>query len=127
MNSGRLITGWLILLLATGPAAAAPYHHPGYHQHPLMIAQRDHGGNGGTSLNEAVSQARKRHNGKVLSAETVRVDGRKVHRIKILTQDGRVKRTKIDAGNGKKKSRKAGDGKNGNGKNGNGKKKYRNR
>jgi hypothetical protein len=103
MNRGRLITGWLILLLATGPVAAAPFNHPGYHQHPLLIAQRDYGNNGGTSLNEAVAQARKRHNGKVLSAETINVDGRKVHRIKILTKDGRVKRTTIDAGNGQNK------------------------
>jgi uncharacterized membrane protein YkoI len=111
MNSGRLITGWLILLLATGPVAAAPYHHTAYQQHPLLIAQRDHGGNGGISLDEAVAQARKRYNGKVLSAETVRVDGRKVHRIKILTKDGRVKRITVDAGSGKKKSRKSDNGK----------------
>jgi len=105
MTSGRLITGWLILLLATGPVAAAPFHHSTNHHYPLLIAQRDHGGNGGISLDEAVRQARKRHNGKVLSAETTRVDGRKVHRIKILTQDGRVKRMTIDAGSGKNKNK----------------------
>jgi hypothetical protein len=101
MTSGRLITGWLILLLATGPAAAAPFNHSPYQRYPLLIAQRDHGGNGGVSLDEAVAQARQRYKGKVLSAETTRADGRKVHRIKILTQDGRVKRLTVDAGSGK--------------------------
>ena len=105
MTSGRLITGWLILLLATGPVAAAPYHHPGYHQHPLLIAQRDNSGSGGISLDQAVAQARQRNKGKVLSAETIRVDGRKVYRIKILTKDGRVKRTQIDARTGQTLSR----------------------
>ena len=97
MTNGRLITGVLILLLATGPVLAAPFHHP-----HLLVAQRDHAGNGGITLDEAVAQARRHNKGKVLSAETIHVDGRKVHRIKILTKDGRVKRTQIDAGSGQK-------------------------
>jgi uncharacterized membrane protein YkoI len=35
----------------------------------------------------------------------VRIDGRKVYRIKILTKDGRVKRVHIDARTGKTVSR----------------------
>ena len=98
MTNGRLITGWILLLLATGPVSAAPSHHP-----YLLVAQR---GND-VSLDEAVAQARqKNRKGKVLSAETVRVNGRKVHRIKILTKDGRVKRTQVDAGTGQNKQRK---------------------
>jgi uncharacterized membrane protein YkoI len=101
MTSGRLLTGWLTLLLATllatGPVQAAPHHPP-----RVLIAKNDHGNNGGISKDEAVAKARQRHNGKVLSAETIRVDGRKVYRIKILTKDGRVKRTRIDARTGKK-------------------------
>ena len=50
-----------------------------------------------TSLEEAVSEARERYNGRVLSAETERRDGRESHRIRILTDDGRVKRLNIDA------------------------------
>jgi len=98
MTNGQLIAGWLILLLATGPVAAARPHHP-----YLLVAQRDNG----VSLDEAVAQARRKNKkGKVLSAETVRVNGRKVHRIKVLTRDGRVKRTQVDAGNGQKNKRK---------------------
>jgi len=105
MTSGRLLTGWLILLLAalpaTGPVQSAPHHHPF-----LLLAKNNHGNSGGISLDEAVAQARRQHKGKVLSAETIREDGRKVHRIKILTKDGRVKRVKIDAGSGKKSGKK---------------------
>jgi len=98
MTNGRLIIGWLILLLATGPVAAAPSHDP-----YLRVAQGDNG----ISLDEAVAQERRKNKkAKVLSAETVRVNGRKVHRIKILTKDGRVKRTQVDAGNGQKNKRK---------------------
>ena len=104
MMSRRLLTGVLILLLATlplaGPVSAAP-HYP-----QLLIAKNDHGNNGDVSLDEAVAQARRQHNGKVLAAETVRKDGRKEHRIKILTKDGRVKRTRIDACSEKKQKKK---------------------
>ena len=100
MTRARLITVWLTLLLAAGPVIAAPFHHS-----PLQIAQRDNAGNGGISLDEAVAKARRHNEGKVLSAETIRVDGRKVHRIKILTQDGRVKRTQVDARTGQTTSR----------------------
>jgi len=101
MTYGPLITGLLILLLATGPVLASPFNHP-----HLLVAQRDHADNGSISLNEAVAQARRQNKGKVLSAETVNINGRKVHQIKILTKDGRVKRTRIDAGTGQNKSRK---------------------
>ena len=101
MTSGRLLTGWLILLLAalpaTGTVQSAPHHHP-----LLLLAKNNHGNSGGISLDEAVAKARRHNNGKVLSAETIRDDGRKVYRIKILTKDGRVKRTRIDARTGKK-------------------------
>lgn len=100
MTYGRLGTSWLILLLATGPVPASPFHFP-----PPLIAQRDHAGNGEISLDQAVAQARQQYNGKVLSADTTRVEGRKVYRIKILTKDGRVKRTQIDAGTGRTMSR----------------------
>lgn len=100
MTRARLITVWLTLLLAAGPVIAAPFHH-----FPLQLAQRDNAGNSGISLDEAVAQARQHNKGKVLSAETIRVDGRKVYRIKILTKNGRVKRTQIDARTGQTLSR----------------------
>lgn len=106
MTSGRLISGCLILLLATlpatGPAQAVPHHYP-----HMLIAKNGQNKNaqnknGGISLNQAIAKARQSNKDKVLSAETVQKDGRKIYRIKILTKDGRVKRTRIDARTGKK-------------------------
>ena len=54
-----------------------------------------------TSLDDAVSEARDRYPGRVLSAETRRRDGRDSHRIRILTDDGRVKRLNMDAESGR--------------------------
>lgn len=54
-----------------------------------------------TSLEQAVSEARDRHPGRVLSAETQRRNGRESHNIRILTNDGRVKRLHMDAESGR--------------------------
>ena len=51
-----------------------------------------------TSLDQAVSEARQRYDGRVISAETQRHNGRESHHIRILTNDGRVRRLRIDAG-----------------------------
>lgn len=75
-----LLTLLLSLLLAL-PAAAGPDRRK--------------------SLDEAVSEARDRYNGRVLSAETQRNNGRESHRIRILTNEGRVKRLNIDAESGR--------------------------
>ncbi len=100
MTVVRLLIACLALALVTVPVQAGrPAHFP------ILVAQRDQGNNGGITLDEAVAQARRQYNGKVLSAETVRIDGRKVYRIKILTNDGRVKRTQVDARSGRTVSR----------------------
>jgi uncharacterized iron-regulated membrane protein len=54
-----------------------------------------------TSLEQAVNEARDRYPGRVLSAETERRSGRESHRIRILTNDGRVKRLEMDAESGR--------------------------
>lgn len=51
-----------------------------------------------TSLDQAVAEARERYNGRVLSAQTRRDNGRESYQIRILTEDGRVRRLRIDAG-----------------------------
>jgi hypothetical protein len=99
MTNQRQILCWLAIVLATGPAVVTA--HYAYQGFPLYIAQRGHSDNGATSLDQAVSRARRQTKGQVLSAETIRVDGRKIHRIKVLTTNGRVKRINIDAIPGK--------------------------
>ena len=54
-----------------------------------------------TSLEQAVNEARDRYPGRVLSAETDQRSGRESHRIRILTDDGRVKRLEMDAESGR--------------------------
>ena len=98
MIDGRLIIcGWIILLAAC-PRTAAPFDSG-----DLMnqFAHPSHTENRGISLDEAVSRVRRQSDGRILSAETVRRDGRRVYRIKVLSQDGRVSRVDIDADTGR--------------------------
>ena len=53
-----------------------------------------------TSLDDAVSRIRRQSEGRVLSAETVRKDSREEHRVRIITDDGRVRRYRMDAETG---------------------------
>ena len=57
---------------------------------------------GGVSLDEAVERARDRVGGRVISAETRERDGQRVHNIRLLTKDGKVKRIRIDGNSGKR-------------------------
>ena len=49
------------------------------------------------SLQEAVAQAQKETQGKVLSVQTLNVGKRKVYRIKTITRDGRVRVVQVQA------------------------------
>lgn len=98
MIDGRLIIcGWIILLAAC-PRVAAPFDSG-----DLMnqFAHPSHTESRGISLDEAVSRVRRQSDGRILSAETVRSDGRRVYRIKVLSRDGRVSRVDIDADTGR--------------------------
>lgn len=55
----------------------------------------------GNSLDQAVSEARKRTGGRVLSAETREINGRRTHVIRVLTDDGRVIRLLSDGDGGR--------------------------
>jgi len=52
----------------------------------------------GLSLDEAVKQVKSQRDVRVLSAETVISDGKRMYRIKVLTGDGRVKYIWVDPG-----------------------------
>jgi hypothetical protein len=102
MTDGRLIIGGWIILLAACPRAAAPFDFGDLTNH---FAHPSHSERQGVSLDEAVSRVRRQSDGKILSAETVHVDGRRVHRIKVLSRDGRVSRVDIDADTGRPEPR----------------------
>jgi len=66
--------------------------HVQYQGEPqLQVAQSD-----GMSLSEAIESVRSRTGGRVVSAETKVSNGREVHYIKVLTQDGKVKTHKVN-------------------------------
>jgi uncharacterized membrane protein YkoI len=71
----------------TTPAAAEP----------LRLAQASNG----ISLAEATRMVRDQTGGQVLRAETKRDKGRTVHRIRVLTEDGRVRTWHVDAETGR--------------------------
>ncbi len=103
MTERRLVGYVLGVLLAVMPAVAAPIDLndlTNRFAHPATTEQQ------GISLDEAIARARQQTDGKVLSAETVRDRGRDVHRIKILTREGRVKRMQYDAASGRPSYRK---------------------
>lgn len=55
----------------------------------------------GISLDAAVKQAERQYNARVIRAETrTSSDGRRVHVLRLLSEDGRVWTVKIDAANG---------------------------
>jgi uncharacterized membrane protein YkoI len=51
----------------------------------------------GVDLEDAISQVRRDTGGRILSANTVRKNGRNVHRIKVLTSDNRVRIINVNA------------------------------
>jgi uncharacterized membrane protein YkoI len=68
-----------------------------------LVSQTFAARSGQTTLDDAVSEMRRQHDGRVISAETRhRRDGRDVHNIRILTPDGRVRRYQVDADSGRR-------------------------
>jgi hypothetical protein len=60
------------------------------------------GRSAGVSLEEAVRRIEAETGGRVLSAQTERRNGRAVHRIKVLTDDRRVRTYRVDADGGRR-------------------------
>ena len=88
----------LCSVLVTIPAAAQRYYpdrEPRGGHDRLYLAQHQ-----GENLDRAVSRIRGRTGGRVLSAETRDNDGRRVHHIRILTNNGKVRRVRVDAESG---------------------------
>ncbi len=81
-------------LLVAGPAQARQGREDeGYRSAPSITERHDQ------SLDAAVAQVRRETGGRILSAQTVTRDGRRVHRIKVLTRERRVRVIYVDSGN----------------------------
>lgn len=96
----RAATAFLCALCLLGAAAAtASTAGPGGQPLPaaLQVAQAEEK----VSLSQATRMVRERTGGQVLRAETKRSKGRTVHRIRVLTEDGRVRTWHVDAESGR--------------------------
>lgn len=63
--------------------------------------RQQQGADTGMSLDAAVKQAERRYNARVIRAETrTSSDGRRMHVLRLLSEDGRVWTVKIDAASG---------------------------
>lgn len=82
----RIASLTLLLLFAVLPVQADPEHYP------MLIAA-----NATITLETAVKQVKEQTGGRILTAETVIRDDRRVHRIKVLLPDGTVKVMLISA------------------------------
>lgn len=99
-NQGRRVTacgaaaalGLLIVALAPGLVQAQAGVEP------LVRFQTVQ--NRGMSLRQAIALAQQRHQGRVVRAETKQMNGRRVHEIRILGDDGRVRTLHFDADDG---------------------------
>ena len=77
------------------PAVASP-GHAAAPQSPRAVAQAQ-----GVTLEQAVQQAEQRYKARAVKAEERREDGRRVYRIRLLSEDGRVFDVTVDAATGR--------------------------
>jgi uncharacterized membrane protein YkoI len=88
-------------LAASSAVRAEPFSRLRELRRRLTDDDRDLRGRDGTSLDGAVQRWRERIGGRVLSAETRREEDRSIHHIRIITDQGRVRRLRIDADTGR--------------------------
>jgi hypothetical protein len=82
----RILIATLLLCLAPLPVTANPAEIT-----PGLFASN------GMSLDAAVRQVKQQTGGRILSAETITRNGKKMHRIKVLLPDGTVRVMMINA------------------------------
>ena len=97
--SSRAFFLFMALVFGLNVAATADMRRGFVSERPAERAAR--GGRPPVSLDNAVQNIRDRKRGRVLSADSVRRKGRDVHRIKILTDEGRVRNLYMDPETGK--------------------------
>jgi uncharacterized membrane protein YkoI len=94
----RLAASLLFALVLGAAASAAPAQAAGPGsvlppQSAGLAAVQDE-----VSLSEAVARVKREYGGRILEAETREQNGRRVHVIKVLTREGRVRTVRIPAG-----------------------------
>ena len=93
----------LALLLGISPVAADPAGTPVWRgAEPAVAWHTVRKKEGDMTLEQAVDQVRAETGGRILAAETVEIEGRRVHRIRVLTPDHRVRVIEVDADKGRR-------------------------
>jgi len=92
-----LITCLLLLAVQSG-AWAWSIESPAAYDEPRTSL---HAAQSGISLSQATQLALRQNPGRVVRAETVDRGGRRVHQVRILGADGRVRTVSIDASSGR--------------------------
>jgi hypothetical protein len=77
---------------ATAPAGFVSLSHPG----PVPLQETRQREPGPADLKEAIEIALERYGGRAAGAETVEREGRRVHEIRVLLEDGGVRTVRID-------------------------------
>lgn len=80
-----------LFITQPGPATAAVSPHNDWN-HPYRVAAKQ-----GISLEQAVAQVQRDTGGRILTAETIKRNGRAVHRIKVLLPNGNVRVIHVEA------------------------------
>ena len=96
-----LIAVLLVSLSGLGAPAYAGVPHaksarPAVEQNAIRLAQSK-----SYSLDQAVARVRREFGGKIIRAETRRSNGRPVHHIKVLSDNGRVRTVRVDGVTGR--------------------------
>lgn len=90
-----LVLASICLSVPVQAADGLPGQHAAGQSRPIVLAK------GEMSLDAAVEMVRERFGGKVISASTTSRGGKKVHVIKLLSDQGRVRTVRVDAQTGR--------------------------
>lgn len=84
-----------VLAMPEALAEPPPWAQQGGHKNDERAPRAD-----GISLDEAVNRAERKYRARVIRAETRESNGRRVHQLRLLSDDGRVWNVRIDAASG---------------------------
>lgn len=79
---------FVLMMLFSTISQASPYFSPNY----IQFAK-----NNNQNLNRAVKSIKEKTGGRILSAKTVKKNGQKIHKIKVLLPSGKVQTFRVTA------------------------------
>ncbi|MGD9599025.1 MAG: PepSY domain-containing protein [Steroidobacteraceae bacterium] len=89
-----------VILLGVALLSGQPLVVPAAYADPPPWAHKKERAEAGISLDEAVNRAERKYRARVIRAETRESNGRRIHQLRLLSDDGRVWTVRIDAATG---------------------------